>query len=436
MVVKRVVRRRVQVKKRKVEEEPVPIEDESSAESEDPTPPAVSGGRLWIDDEDNGEIAPQQVTKPEWAAVADRTENDKENESDADSDISEEDVYQKRTDHVIDRSKSIPHGTIAYQSLRDANRSEYSEASVNAVDFNLRNPTVMLTASPDHRLRLFQVDNNGSSKLQTVKFDDFPLRNAKFSPAGNLILCGASRPRYALVDVEKSAITMVNGFNASERNHNVFTFSPYANQVCFSSHTGSSHVVSLATHQVIYSLKGDGPCSASAFHPTNDNQLFTIGGSKVYVWDIRTRRPLKIHQDAGSLLSTSLGVSDNHYAVGSSSGVVNVYNMPKVWSGGPLDEPPAPQKSIMSLTTEVSFSSFNSTGDVLCIGSQKKKNAFRLVHVPSQTVFSNFPRPGRQYRKPVCCGFSPSSGLLCLGMYCLFTKLHMYKSLKKTSKNR
>eukprot|EP01060_Flectonema_neradi_P012916 TRINITY_DN19705_c0_g1_i1.p1 TRINITY_DN19705_c0_g1~~TRINITY_DN19705_c0_g1_i1.p1 ORF type:complete len:451 (+),score=101.55 TRINITY_DN19705_c0_g1_i1:65-1354(+) len=412
MVVKRVVRRKVQLKKRKVDEDEEQEQEVApkTVPTEEPAAEQSSSSRLWVDDEDNGLPVGGNVGGPEWAAI-----KEDGSESDSDSEVSDEDLYQKKTDNIIDRSKEIPHGTLSYQILKDANRTGYSDASINAVDFNPRNPTVLLTASPDHRLRLFQVDGNGSAKLQTVTFDDFPLKNAKFSPDGSQILCGAARPRYTLVDAEKGAVTTIQGFNAAERNHSIFTFSPFANQVCFSSHTGTCSIVSLATHQVVYSLKGDGPCCGSVYHPTDSNIMMTAGGSKVYVWDIRTRRPLKIHQDAGSLLTTSLDMSASHYATGSSSGVVNLYSLPKVWGGSPLDDPPVPVKSFMSLTTELSFTKFNSTGDVLVAGSQKKKNAFRLIHVPSQTVFSNFPRPGRQFRKPVCASFSPSSGLLCLG---------------------
>ena len=394
--------------------------------------------RVWDDDDDEvGDAKARAVLgsggavsrKPDWAAV--RFESDEESGgedgagSDADSDaISEEGDLGANilgdTKALVDRKKRLQPGTLDFQMLKDANAAEPSNAALSAVHFH-PNGTILLTASPDFRLRLFETDGVSSTKLQTVKFHDLPPQNARFSHCGSKIIVTGKRKEYAVVDVTTSKVSLVHSLGRHERNLSVFAISPHAahhNPLAFCSSTGSVHFVSPTTHQPLFALKGEGPANGVAFNSRDENQVFTIGGNKVYVWDVRTRRPLRIHADEGSLLTTSIDVSGDSglYTVGSSNGVVNVYDIPSVWPGNPLEAAPVPKKAVMSLTTEVAFSQFNNTGDLLCIGSQKKKNAVRIVHTPSQTVYSNFPRLNQMLRKTTCCDFSPASGMLCIGM--------------------
>lgn len=44
-------------------------------------------------------------------------------------------------------------------------------------------------------------------------------------------------------------------------------------------------------------------------------------------------------------------------------------------------------QSIMNLTTEISALKFNCDGQILAAASQRKKDAFKLIHLPSATVY-------------------------------------------------
>ncbi|KAJ9452458.1 U3 small nucleolar RNA-associated protein 18-like protein [Diplonema papillatum] len=386
--------------------------------------------RLWDEEDEDAEgmnageklaAAKRPRANPSWAQPrAERDDDDASEDGISDEEAWDKDLYTS-THPVVDGGKVLPSRDLDYQLVQDGNKAEPSEAALRAVQFHPLNANLLMTASPDYRLRLFQTDGVTSLKLQTLTFKDLAVRAAQFNSVGSKIVCTASRPQYAVVDVQTSQVTMVKGFSKEERNLSKFSIlsenaSPLPTDcAAFCSHTGSVHVVSLTTHNALFSLKGDGPCFAAASGMNAPNQLYTIGGSKVYVWDVRTRRPLRVHEDEGSTLCTALTVSEKHYAVGSSNGVVNLYSIPGTWGADPVAAPPVPDKAFMSLATEVSILKFNSTGELILSGSEKKKDAARLLHVPSLSTFANFPRIGHHYRKPTCGDFSPNSGLMCLG---------------------
>lgn len=93
---------------------------------------------------------------------------------------------------------------------------------------------------------------------------------------------------------------------------------------------------------------------------------------------------------------------DRWVAVGSSSGIVNIYdrrtwseNDPSVKGGADanngIPRAPKPLRALDHLTTPVSHLAFSPDGQVLLMASRWKHNALRLVHLPSATVYKNWP---------------------------------------------
>lgn len=88
---------------------------------------------------------------------------------------------------------------------------------------------------------------------------------------------------------------------------------------------------------------------------------------------------------------------DRWVAVGSSSGIVNIYDR-RAWSENAQDDAnngipknPKPLRALDHLTTPTSHLAFSPDGQVLVMASRWKHNALRLVHLPSGTVFKNWP---------------------------------------------
>jgi len=93
-------------------------------------------------------------------------------------------------------------------------------------------------------------------------------------------------------------------------------------------------------------------------------------------------------------------------------GSVNLFHIST--DTGLLDD--SPFKSLDNLTTSITDLQFNHSSEMLAMCSKWQKNAFRLAHIPSYTVFQNFPgvAPG-VLKYPFSMKFSHASEFLALG---------------------
>lgn len=98
-------------------------------------------------------------------------------------------------------------------------------------------------------------------------------------------------------------------------------------------------------------------------------------------------------------------------AVGSESGFVNLYDR----NNAMTSSTPTPVAALDQLTTTISNLQFSPDGQILCMASRAVKDALRLVHLPSCSVFSNWPTSGTPLGKVTSVAFSPSGGLLAVG---------------------
>lgn len=83
-------------------------------------------------------------------------------------------------------------------------------------------------------------------------------------------------------------------------------------------------------------------------------------------------------------------------AIGSNSGVVNIYDrhaliLPSADDELNVKERPEPSKTFMQLTVPVTTILFSPDGQLACFASVHKKDALRLVHTGSLSVYRNWP---------------------------------------------
>ncbi|KJX92726.1 small nucleolar ribonucleoprotein complex subunit [Zymoseptoria brevis] len=134
-------------------------------------------------------------------------------------------------------------------------------------------------------------------------------------------------------------------------------------------------------------------------------------------WDVRSQRVVARWQDEGAVGTTTLSLGGQHefvkssigtdrwIAIGSSSGIVNIYDR-RVWAAEhhikkpsttsavahqEVPETPSPTKTLDHLTTPTSHLVFSPDGQILAMASKWKRDAMRLVHLPSCTVYRNWP---------------------------------------------
>lgn len=143
-------------------------------------------------------------------------------------------------------------------------------------------------------------------------------------------------------------------------------------------------------------------------------------------WDLRTKKCVDRFKNEDGTISSYVSATSKFLAVGAESGVVNIYND----RSRPFQKR-SPVKSIMNMHTSVDYMKFNPDGDILAMSSRREKDSLKLVHVPTQTVFSNWPTSKTPLGYVWSLDFSPGSKFMAIGNdkgKCLLYKLPHYES--------
>jgi U3 small nucleolar RNA-associated protein 18 len=74
-----------------------------------------------------------------------------------------------------------------------------------------------------------------------------------------------------------------------------------------------------------------------------------------------------------------------------------------------------PLRSVMNLVTKVTATAFHPSGQLMAIASEEKKDHMKLVHLPSCTVFSNWPTERTPLGRVSCMDFSSGGAYLAVG---------------------
>lgn len=276
---------------------------------------------------------------------------------------------------------------------------------VNAVEFHR---DFLLTAGNDKKLKVFKFNEVDSSLEVSVHTKDLPIKSAKV--VGNKVFMAGDRPFFYTFDLPSSQLTRVPGIvGHHDKRLGKVVASPDSSSVTFLADDGHLLFVSPSSGRLLFELKMNGSALAASFA---DEETLYSGGSEgdLYEWDLRMRRCVRRFADEGSTQVTALSATESHLAVGSSSGVVNLYDR----RGAKFMEG-LPEKSLLNLTTSVDGVSFNSSSELLLMHSRWKKDALRLVHVASKTVYANWPNFKSHLMLPFCASFSGDSKYLCVG---------------------
>ncbi|THH10581.1 hypothetical protein EW145_g1239 [Phellinidium pouzarii] len=333
-----------------------------------------------------------------------------------------------------EKGSRLEKGVIGIERLRDANQSAKAEGEIKALSFHPspRVP-VLMTASVDRRVRLFNVDGHTNPHLQTLHIPELPVTNAAFHPSGFSILLTGSRPFYYTFDLQSGATTRsprgLWGSNPAQSSSKeadmgmeLCAFDPSGSFLAVAGRRGYVHLVDWRAGgaQVVGSVKMNVGVQAMWWNrrPGLDGagELMTLGNdAEVYVWDVGERRCVKRWKDEGGYGATVMsGDSSGRYlSIGSKSGLVNVYGEDasiSTWSATPKAS-----KTLQNLTTSISTLRFNHDSQLLAIASKVKKDQMRLVHLPSLTAYSNWPTSSTPLGHVTAIDFSPGSDYIAVG---------------------
>ncbi|KII86251.1 hypothetical protein PLICRDRAFT_114618 [Plicaturopsis crispa FD-325 SS-3] len=371
---------------------------------------------------------------PDWAANARKRAR---RSTGADSDGTEDDDAEaidrmlSSTAGVlggIKRVQSLEKGTLAIERLRDANQAAKAEGEIKAIQFHPspRIP-VLLTASADRRARLFNIDGLTNPHLQTLHIPELPLTNAIFHPSGSSVLLTGPRPFYYSYDLQSGTTHRsprgLWGTTFSDANNSVndasmetCAFNSTGEVLAVAGRRGYVHLVDWKSGagQVVGSLKMNAGVKSLWWTP--HGELMSLGdNAEVYTWDVRGRRCARRWQDEGGFGSQVLtgDRGGNYLAVGSNTGLVNVYSSNATVSSN--TDRPTPLKTIGNLTTSISTMRFNHDAQLLAIASKTKKDQMRMIHLPSLTAFGNWPTSSTPLGHVSAVEFSAGSEYVAVG---------------------
>ncbi|KAM6914229.1 U3 small nucleolar RNA-associated protein 18 homolog isoform 2-T2 [Lycodopsis pacificus] len=359
---------------------------------------------------------------PSWADANVKKKNADEEEDEEDEEL------LRRTGNFVASSDRLPSGVLRMKKCLHANSSRPSEDRLTTVQFH-PSAQVVMTAGLDQSVSLFQVDGKTNPKIQSIHLERFPVHRAQFSRDGDTVIATSLKNKmFYLYDMMEGRVTPVHTVRGlNEARVKEFSVCPEGGALLLTGTNGYLHLLTLKTKEVVRSMKINGDVIGVAFSHDGSKVFVNSEDGEVYVWDMRSSRCVNRFTDDGCVKGTSIASSPNgqYLACGSQSGVVNVYSQEACLNSAN----PKPLKAVMNLLTSATSLTFNRSSEILAIASRAEDEAVRLVHLPSLTVFSNFPVSKRKivYRAS-CLDFSPHSGFFSLannkGHAPLFRLLH------------
>ncbi|KAI8826861.1 WD40-repeat-containing domain protein [Fimicolochytrium jonesii] len=346
---------------------------------------------------------------PQWATIKLR---DQENGGSSSDDL----LRILRTSMgIVDKgrqAKQLSPESLDIVRMKDANQMAYSQSVVQSIEFHPTAP-VLLTCGYDKTLRLFQIDGRINPKIQSIHIKDLPLHTAHFSPDGKEVVMTGKRKFFYSYDVEKGVVMRVPGIRGRDETSLAQSYiSPNNKYIVFLGRDGYIILVSKDTKQWIGNLKMNGRIVAVQFSADGESMYSLGGDGEIYIWNLETRKCTHRFFDEGCVKATCLAVSSTDLiATGSDTGVINIYS-PSAYLNTPH---PTPLKTILNLTTPITSLLFSPDSQILAMASRDKKDALKLLHVPTRRVFLNWPTGMTPLGYVNSVAFSPGGGYLAVG---------------------
>ncbi|EMD97304.1 hypothetical protein COCC4DRAFT_140550 [Bipolaris maydis ATCC 48331] len=384
---------------------------------------------------------------PNWAAYATGKANKKRrrtmeedesgNESASDMDVDDEDLSTaplakllkdadilSRVSRGSAKRRKLQAGTIDIQRLKDVSKA--GPSAITSLSFHPTYP-LLLSSGPSSTLYLHHVNPNPPNPnplLTSLHVKRTPLVTTAFHPsASDSRIFLSARRRYfhvwniATGRVEK--VSRVYGHQHEQRTMEFFALSPNGKYMALrgSSRKGGGviNILDARTLQWTTQVRIESRGGIADFAWWGDGTGMCIAGKngEVTEWSVEDGIVGRWN-DEGAVGTTVIALGgksgrenwlggDRWVAIGSSSGVVNIYDR-RAWSendpslstaeadaNGGIPPAPKPLRDLQNLTTPISHLAFTPDGQVLAMASRWKNNAMRLVHLPSATVFKNWP---------------------------------------------
>ncbi|OHE95805.1 U3 small nucleolar RNA-associated protein [Colletotrichum orchidophilum] len=318
------------------------------------------------------------------------------------------------------------------------------KAAVNNLSFHPRYP-VLLSSSVSSVLYLHHLNPTAhptpNPMLTSVQAKGVDVRRAEFLyPAGEQIFFAGRRKFFHSWDLQTGHVqktSQIQGHRLEHKSMERFKLSPCGRYMGLVASTrkggGIINIISTESRQWIAAARLDSRHGIADFAWWSNGEGMSILGKdgSVGEYSVAEKRFLAVWHDDGCVGGIVIALGghqgpellgdDRWVAVGSSSGITNIYDrhaLVKTSSkAGDVDveQRPEPTRTFEQLVTPITVLTFSPDGQLMAFGSTESKDALRLVHLPSCTVYRNWPTEQTPLGRITSVAFGRSSELLAVG---------------------
>ncbi|KAI4263486.1 MAG: hypothetical protein L6R42_001366 [Xanthoria sp. 1 TBL-2021] len=307
-------------------------------------------------------------------------------------------------------------------------------SAITSLEFHPSHP-LLISSGPASTISMHHVSPhppNPNPLLTSLHINSTPLSTTVFQPpTGSRILFAGRRRYFHSWDLSTGRIDKISrlyGRQSEQKSMERFKMSSCGRWMGLVGSRrkggGLINVLDARTSQWIAEVRVESNGGVADFEWWGDGEGLTVigKGGEAVEWDGRQRMIVGRWVDEGAVGTTVVAMGgrgsgardlggDRWVAVGSSSGVVNVYDR-KNWGSGKVPPRPRPSRAFDQLTTATSHLAFSPDGQLIVMASRWKRDALRLVHLPSCTVYRNWPTSSTPLGQITALAISPGSDLL------------------------
>lgn len=358
-------------------------------------------------------------------------------------------AFAEDDDTRLSKRRKLRPETLDIQRTRDI--PDTHKAGVSCLAFHPRHP-ILLSTSVSSVMFLHHVDAAAyptpNPMLTSVQVRRTDLRRAAFLSVkgedgegqGEEVVFAGRRKYFHSWNLATGAVKKISKIAGHQKEHKTmerFRASPCGRWMAVAASDkkggGMLNILNAATMQWVAQARIDGRGGIADFQWWSSGEGLTIAGrdGQVAEWSLESKRTVGVWRDEGSIGGTVLAMGGRHgpraigedrwVAVGNSSGIVNIYDRNELLVASKdkkdveIKKLPTPARVLEQLTTAITILSFSPDGQLMVFGSNLKKDALRLVHLPSCTVYRNWPTEQTPLGRISAVAFSADNSILAIG---------------------
>ncbi|KAM0203813.1 hypothetical protein ACHAPA_006251 [Fusarium lateritium] len=392
---------------------------------------------------------------PAWAREADgrpskRRRSSAASDSSADDDSDSEISAQPLEKFLRDVNSLAGAGLTKKRRLRpeviDIQRTreipDKHKAPVACLSFHPEYP-VLLSSSTASVLYLHHIapaaHPTPNPQLTSVQVKQVDVRRAEFLyPHGDKVFFAGRRKYFHHWDLKTGTVqktTQILGHRLEHKTMERFRLSPCGRYMAIVASTrkggGIINVLNTTSMQWIAAarLSSQNGIADFAWWSTGNGMTILGRDGQVGEYSMESRSFVGVWHDEGCVGGIVLALGghqgpavlgdDRWVAVGSNSGITNIYDRNELLvlksEEVTIKERPTPTRVFEQLVTPITHIAFSPDGQLMAFGSQHKKDALRLVHLPTCTVYRNWPTEQTPLGRITAVAFGNQSDLLAVG---------------------